>query len=187
MKKNKLEKDKPFRFGNFYVTLIDQTLSVDGIAHESTLEERAYTEEEREKKGIVFINALKISSLEGLWQVLLSESSSMYALIVYLIENNSKENNEVLSTLFTNMSFVTTIGFGMFQSSVLRVAETILIESDNVSSKEKKIEQCHQLCVELETFFKNCLQFYNPKEKQDLSDEEMKHAELADELKKMVN
>lgn len=187
MKKSKLEKDKPFRFGNFYVTLVDQTITVDGVAHESTSVEKAYTDEEREKNGIVLINALKISSLEGLWQVFLSESSSMYTLIVYLIENRSKANDDILSTFFTNMSFVTTIGFGVFQSAVLRLAETVIIETDEVSSKEKKMERYRQLCKELEAFFMRCLQNYEPKEKQDLSDKEMAQAELADELKEVTS
>lgn len=187
MKKKKLEKDKPFRFGNFSVTLVDQTLPVDGVAHESTSVEKAYTEEELEENGIVLIHALKISSLEGLWQVFLSENSSMYSLIIYLIEHRSKANDGILSTIFTNMSLVTTIGFGVFQSAVLIVAGAIMIEGDEVSSKEKKQEQCLQLCDDLRTLFKKYLRGYEPKEKQDLSDKEMAQAELADELKEVAS
>ena len=106
----------------------------------------------------------------------------MYTLIIYLVENRSKANDDILSTFFTNMSFVTTIGFGVFQSAVLRLAETVIIETDEVSSKEKKMEQYRRLCKELEAFFKKCLQNYEPKEKRELSGKEMAQAELADEL-----
>lgn len=175
------------RFGNFKIKKVKLLISDKGMAQEVSSKVKL-SEEYVEKNGLSEIEAVKIASLEELWCVRIPSNRVMYRLIVDLYEENKEENDKILSTLFCNISNVTSLGDGLFHDVVIHAAMAYMNRRDEVSSKEDKVKEYKRITDSILADMLKDLEGYTPKKKIDETKKEFRQSVLADELRaKTIN
>ena len=108
----------------------------------------------------------------------------MYRFVIDLFEENTKECDEILSTLLTNMVNTSSIGNGLYHDIVIHAARAYMNRMDEVSPKEDKEKEYRAICDSILTDMLKDLEDYVPKkERMELSNKEFEKMELADELR----
>lgn len=191
MEKEKKEKrEMPLgtyaRFGNFKIKRVKLLISDKGTAKEESANAKI-TQKYLEKNGLSEIEAVKIASLEELWCVRIPQNRMMYRFVIDLFEENTKEFDEILSTLITNMANTTSIGDGLYHDIVLHAARAFMNRKDEVSSKKDKEKEYRVITDSILSDMLKDLEDYVPKkEKQELSNKEFEQMVMADELREKL-
>ncbi|WP_277070401.1 hypothetical protein [Prevotella corporis] len=174
------------RFGNFKIKRVKLLISDKGTAREENANSKI-TETYLEKNGLSEIEAVKIASLEELWCVRIPQNRIMYRFIIDLFEENTKDCDEILSTLLCNMSNVTSVGDGLYHDIVIHAARAYMNRKDEVSSKEDKEKEYRAIADSILIDMLKDLENYVPqKEKQEMSNKEFEQMVLADELREKL-
>lgn len=174
------------RFGNFKIKRVKLLISDKGTAREENANAKV-TQKYLEKNGLSEIEAVKIASLEELWSVCIPQNRMMYQFIIDLFQENTKECDEILSTLLTNMANTTSIADGLYHDIVLHGARAFINRRDEVSSKEDKEKEYRAIADSILADMLKDLEDYVPKkEKQELSNKEFEQMVLADELREQI-
>ena len=169
------------RFGNFKIKRVKLLISDKGTAREENANAKV-TQKYLEKNGLSEIEAVKIASLEELWSVCIPQNRMMYQFVIDLFEENTKECDEILSTLLTNMVNTTSIADGLYHDVVLHGARAFINRRDEDKEKEYRA-----IADSILTDMLKDLEDYVPKkEKQELSNKEFEQMVLADELKEQI-
>lgn len=174
------------RFGNFKIKRVKLLISDKGTAREENANSKI-TEKYLEKNGLSEIEAVKIASLEELWCVRIPQNRIMYRFIIDLFEENTKDCDEILSTLLCNMGNVTSVGDGLYHDIVIHAARAYMNRKDEISSKEDKEKEYQAIANSILTDMLKDLENYVPqKEKQEMSNKEFEQMVLADELREKL-
>lgn len=174
------------RFGNFKIKRVKLLISDKGTAREENANAKI-TQKYLEKNGLSEIEAVKIASLEELWCVRIPQNRMMYRFILDLFEENTKECDEILSTLLCNMGNVTSVGDGLYHDVVIHAARAYMNRKDEVSSKEDKEKEYRAICDSILADMLKDLEGYIPKkEKMELSNKEFDQMVLADEMREKL-
>ena len=171
------------RFGNFKIKRVKLLISDKGTAREENANAKI-TQKYLDKNGLSEIESVKIATLEELWCIRIPQNRMMYRFVIDLFEENTKECDEILSTLLTNMVNTSSIGDGLYHDIVLHAARAFLVRRDEVSHKEGKEKEYRAICDSILTDMLKDLEDYVPKkEKQEMSNKEFEQMVLADELR----
>ena len=171
------------RFGNFKIKRVKLLISDKGTAREENANAKI-TQKYLDKNGLSEIESVKIATLEELWCIRIPQNRMMYRFVIDLFEENTKECDEILSTLLTNMVNTSSIGDGLYHDIVLHAARAFLVRRDEVSPKEGKEKEYRTICDSILTDMLKDLEDYVPKkERMELSNKEFEKMELADELR----
>ena len=171
------------RFGNFKIKRVKLLVSDKGTAREENANAKI-TQKYLDKNGLSEIEAIKVASLEELWCVRIPQNRMMYQFVIGLFEENTKECDEILSTLITNMANTTSIADGLYHDVVLHGARAFMNRRDEVSSKEDKKKEYRAIVESILADMLKDLEDYVPKkEKQELSNKEFEQMVLADKLR----
>lgn len=171
------------RFGNFKIKRVKLLISDKGTAREENANAKI-TPKYLEKNGFSEIEAVKIASLEELWSVCIPQNRMMYRFVIDLFEENTKECDEILSTLLCNMGNVTSVGDGLYHDIVIHAARAYMNRKDEVSSKEDKEKEYRAIADSILTDMLKDLENYVPqKEKQEMANKDFEQMVLADELR----
>lgn len=174
------------RFGNFKIKRVKLLISDKGTAREENANAKI-TEKYLEKNGLSEIEAVKIASLEELWCVRIPQNRMMYRFVIDLFEKNTKECDDILSTLLCNMIYVTSIGDGLYHDVVVHAVRAYINRKDDISSKEDKEKEYRAIADSILTDMLKDLEDYTPKkEKQEMSNKEFEQMALADELREKL-
>lgn len=176
------------RFGNFKIKRVKLLISDKGTAREENANTKI-TQKYLDKNGLSEIEAVKIASLEELWCVRIPQNRMMYRFVIDLFEENTKECDEILSTLLCNMSNVTSIGDGLYHDVVLHAARAFINRRDEFNSKEDKEKEYRAIVDSILRDMLKDLEGYVPKNLQmELSNKEFEKMMMADQLReKMKN
>lgn len=174
------------RFGNFKIKRVKLLISDKGTAREENANSKI-TEKYLEKNGLSEIEAVKIASLEELWCVRIPQNRIMYRFIIDLFEENTKDCDEILSTLLCNMGNVTSVGDGLYHDIVIHAARAYMNRKDEISSKEDKEKEYQAIANSILADMLKDLEGYVPKkERQEMSNKEFEQMVLADELREKL-
>lgn len=174
------------RFGNFKIKRVKLLISDKVTAREENANAKI-TQKYLDKNGLSEIEAVKIASLEELWCVRIPQNRMMYQFVIDLFEENTRECDEILSTLLCNMGNVTSIADGLYHDIALHGARAFMNRRDEVSSKEDKEKEYRAIAESILADMLKDLEGYVPKkEKQELSNKEFEQMELADELREKL-
>ena len=171
------------RFGNFKIKRVKLLISDKGTAREENANAKI-TQKYLDKNGLSEIESVKIATLEELWCIRIPQNRMMYRFVIDLFEENTKECDEILSTLLTNMVNTSSIGNGLYHDIVIHAARAYMNRMDEVSPKEDKEKEYRTICDSILTDMLKDLEDYVPKkERMELSNKEFEKMELADELR----
>ena len=171
------------RFGNFKIKRVKLLISDKGTAREENANAKI-TQKYLDKNGLSEIEAVKIATLEELWCIRIPQNRMMYRFVIDLFEENTKECDEILSTLLTNMVNTSSIGNGLYHDIVIHAARAYMNRMDEISPKEDKEKEYRTICDSILTDMLKDLEDYVPKkERMELSNKEFEKMELADELR----
>lgn len=171
------------RFGNFKIKRVKLLISDKGAAREENANSKI-TPKYLEKNGFSEIEAVKIASLEELWSVCIPQNRMMYRFVIDLFEENTKECDEILSTLLCNMGNVTSVGDGLYHDIVIHAARAYMNRKDEVSSKEDKEKEYRAIANSILADMLKDLEGYVPKkERHEMSNKEFEQMVLADKLR----
>lgn len=174
------------RFGNFKIKRVKLLISHKGTAREENANAKI-TQKYLDKNGLSEIEAVKVATLEELWCVRIPQNRMMYRFIIDLFEENTKECDEILSTLLCNMGNVTSIADGLYHDITLHGARAFMNRRDEVSSKEDKEKEYRAIAESILADMLKDLEGYVPKkEKQELSNKEFEQMVLADGLREKL-
>lgn len=174
------------RFGNFKIKRVKLLISDKGTAREENANSKI-TEKYLEKNGLSEIEAVKIASLEELWCVRIPQNRIMYRFIIDLFEENTKDCDEILSTLLCNMGNVTSVGDGLYHDIVIHAARAYMNRKDEIGSKEDKEKEYQAIANSILADMLKDLEGYVPKkERQEMSNKEFEQMVLADELREKL-
>ena len=171
------------RFGNFKIKRVKLLISDKGTAREENANAKI-TQKYLDKTGLSEIESVKVATLEELWCIRIPQNRMMYRFVIDLFEENTKECDEILSTLLTNMVNTSSIGNGLYHDIVIHAARAYMNRMDEVSPKEDKEKEYRAICDSILTDMLKDLEDYVPKkERMELSNKEFEKMELADELR----
>ena len=171
------------RFGNFKIKRVKLLISDKGTAREENANAKI-TQKYLDKNGLSEIEAVKIASLEELWCIRIPQNRMMYRFVIDLFEENTKECDEILSTLLCNMSNVTSIGDGLYHDVVLHAARAFINRRDEFNSKEDKEKEYRAIVDSILRDMLKDLEGYVPKNLQmELSNKEFEKMMMADQLR----
>lgn len=171
------------RFGNFKIKRVKLLISDKGTAREENANAKI-TQKYLDKNGLSEIEAVKIATLEELWCVRIPQNRIMYRFVIDLFDENTKECDEILSTLLTNMVNTSTIGDGLYHDVVVHAARAYVNRMDEVSPKEDKEKEYRAICDSILADMLKDLEGYVPKkERQEMSNKEFEQMVLADKLR----
>ena len=171
------------RFGNFKIKRVKLLISDKGTVREESAKAKV-TPRYLEKNGLSEIEAVKIATLEELWCVRIPQNRIMYRFVIDLFEENTKECDEVLSTLLTNMVNTSSIGDGLYHDVVIHAARAYMNRRDEISSKEEKEKEYRAICDSILADTLKDLDGYVPKkEKMEMANKEFEQMEFSDELR----
>lgn len=170
------------RFGNFKIKRVKLLISDKGTAREESANAKI-TEKYLEKNSFSEIEAVKIASLEELWCVRIPQNRIMYRFIIDLFEENTKDCDEILSTLLCNMGNVTSVGDGLYHDIVIHAARAYMNRKDEISSKEDKEKEYRAIANSILADMLKDLENYTPKERRDITDEEFEQMEIVDKVR----
>lgn len=72
------------------------------------------------------IDAIKVTSLDGSWGVIIPMSFGMYAIIIRLFETGTKDDESILHTIFCNWYAVTSIADGEFHNDLIKAQDALV-------------------------------------------------------------
>nr|DAJ98088.1 MAG TPA: hypothetical protein [Caudoviricetes sp.] len=171
------------RFGNFKIKRVKLLISDKGTAREENANAKI-TQKYLDKNGLSEIEAVKIATLEELWCVRIPQNRIMYRFVIDLFDENTKECDEILSTLLTNMVNTSTIGDGLYHDVVVHAARAYVNRMDEVSPKEDKEKEYRAICDSILADMLKDLEGYVPKkERQEMSNKEFEKMMMADQLR----
>ena len=171
------------RLGNFKIKRVKLLISDKGMAREENANAKI-TQKYLDKNGLSEVEAVKIASLEELWCVRIPQNRMMYRFVIDLFEENTKECDEILSTLLCNMSNVTSIGDGLYHDVVLHAARAFINRRDEFNSKEDKEKEYRAIVDSILRDMLKDLDGYVPKNLQmELSNKEFEKMMMADRLR----
>ena len=184
--KRKMEPYKVYRAGNFKLRLV--RLQIDDKGNARVLNKNAHFKKSfLDKEHLEEIYAIEVKTLEELWSVRIPETYGMFNLIVTIIRWDVKEMTDRLGTILGNMFGVSCVPDGFFHNLVaFLIAEVLPVHFDKVSEWKDKREKYDKALADFRWSLDADMEGYEPQEKEDLSEEEYRHAETADKARQVL-
>lgn len=175
--------DNDIRIGNFVISRIRLLLGVNEVARELSIQEENEPLSYFTERGYELIGALKIRSLEGLFSVVVSEDRLMYKLLCYYLESSERD---VLQTLLSNMYYACSIPDGYYHILLMLSTEFYVSKVGENTKKEEKLKRYKEISDLMLKAMESSLDGYTPQDAEDMSIDESRVSEMADELRERL-